>query len=106
MIADIIFRDETDFVFCFLGCVAWLGFRHANLTAGGEERVRILAIACVSFSLVFLSLPTVLAFFFCFFFLRSNAHTHINKEGANTLGKAERRQTAARFTQFLNYRFV
>ena len=76
-------------------------FPHAKLTAGGEGRVGILAIECVSFSLVFLSLPTVLAFF-----LQSNAHTNLNKEGANTLAKAERRQRAARFTQFLNYRFV
>ena len=75
-------------------------FPHAKLTAGGEGRVGILAIECVSFSLVFLSLPTVLAFFY------DQTLTLINKEGANTLGKAERRQRAARFTHFLNYRFV
>ena len=33
---DIILRDETDLVFCLLG--------YAKLTAGGEGRVRILAI--------------------------------------------------------------
>ena len=48
----------------FVSLAAWLGFRHAKLTAGGEGRVRILAIECVSFSLVFLSLPNALAFFY------------------------------------------
>ena len=38
---------------------AWLSFRHAKLTAGGEGRVRILAIECVSF----FPHPTALAFF-------------------------------------------
>ena len=32
------------------------------------------------------------------FFLRSHAHTHINKEGAKTRGKVEKRQRGARFT--------
>ena len=41
---------------------AWLSFRHAKLTAGGEGRVRILAIECVSFFLFFPH-PTALAFF-------------------------------------------
>ena len=39
---------------------AWLSFRHAKLTAGGEGRV--LAIECVSFFLFFPH-PTALAFF-------------------------------------------
>ena len=88
---DIIFRDETDLVICFLGCV-WLCFRHAKLTAGGEGRLRILAIECVSFSLFF-ALPTVLAFFF----LRSSVHTHINNEGArhSERPKGEREQFAS-----------
>ena len=84
----------------FVSLVAWLGFRNAKLTAGGEGRVRILAIECLSFCLFFS--PT----YRLRVFLRSNAHTHINKEGAKTRGKAERRQRAALFTQFLNYRFV
>ena len=43
----------------FVSLAAWLSFRHAKQTAGGEGRVRILAIECVSF----FSPPTVLAFF-------------------------------------------
>ena len=39
-------------------------------------------------------------------FSRSNAHTHTNKEGAKTRGKAERRQRAVRFTRFLDYRLM
>ena len=42
---------------------AWLSFRHAKLTVGGEGRVRILAIECVSFFLFFPH-PTALAFFY------------------------------------------
>ena len=87
----IIFRDETALVFCF---------RHSKLTAGREGRVRILAIECVFF-------------LFCFFFpsyrfsifSRSNAHTHINNEGAKTRRKAERRQRAVCFTRFLDKMF-
>ena len=78
----------------FVSLAAWLSFRHAKLTAGGEGRVRILAIECVSFFLFFPH-PTALAFF--------HAHTHTNKEGAKTNGKAERRQRAVRFTRFLDY---
>ena len=48
----------------FVSLTAWVGFWQVKLTAGGEGRVRILAVECVSFSLVFLSLPTVLAFYF------------------------------------------
>ena len=55
-----IFKDETDPVFCFLSCL--VKFLHAKLTDGGEERVRILAIECLSVFLFF-SLPTVLVFF-------------------------------------------
>ena len=47
----------------FVSLAAWLSFRHAKLTAGGEGRVRILAIECVSFFL-FPSHPTALAFFY------------------------------------------
>ena len=46
----------------FVSLAAWLSFLHAKLTAGGEERVRILAIECLSVSLFF-PLPTVLVFF-------------------------------------------
>ena len=81
---DIIFRDERELVFVSLA--AQLRFRHAKLT--GEGRVRILATECVSFSLLFFVSPS---YRFRFFFLPSNAHTHINKEGAETHRKAERR---------------
>ena len=43
----------------FVSLAAWLSFRQAKLTAGGEGRVRILAIECVSF----FPLPTALVFF-------------------------------------------
>ena len=42
----------------FVSLAAWLSFRHAKLTAGGEGRVRILLIECVSF----FPHPTALAF--------------------------------------------
>ena len=45
----------------FVSLAAWLSFRHAKLTAGGEGRVRILAIECVFFC--FFPLPTALVFF-------------------------------------------
>ena len=97
---DIIFSDETDLVqLYFVSLAAWLSFRHAKLTAGGEGRVRILAIEYVSF---FLFSPS----YRFSIFSRSNAHTHTNKEGAKTRGKAERRQRADRFTLFLDYRLM
>ena len=37
----------------FVSLAAWLSFLHAKLTAGGEERVRILAIECLSVFLFF-----------------------------------------------------
>ena len=77
----------------------WLSFGHAKLTAGGEGRVRILAIECVFFSFFFPSYRFSI-------FSRSNAHTHTNKEGAKTCGKAKRRQRAVRFTRFLDYRLM
>ena len=90
---DIIFRDEMDLVHVLLS------FRHAKLTAGGEGRVRSLAIECVFF---FFFSPS-----YSFSILsQSNAHTHTNKEGAKTRGKAERRQRAVRFTRFLDYRLM
>ena len=85
----------------FVSLAAWLRFRHAKLTAGGKGRVRTLAIECVSFFLFFFSSSYRFSIF-----LRSNAHTHTNKEGAKTGGKAERRQRAVRFTLFLDYRLM
>ena len=83
----------------FVSLAAWLSFRHAKLTAGGEGRVRILAIECVSFFLLFPGYRFSI-------FSQSNAHTHTNKEGAKTGGKAERRQRAVCFTRFLDYRLM
>ena len=37
----------------FVSLAAWLSFRHAKLTAGGEGQVQILAIDCVSFFFFF-----------------------------------------------------
>ena len=71
---DIIFRDEMDLVqLYFVSLAAWLSFRHAKLTAGGEGRVRILAVECVCFFLFF-PLPTALAFF-------AIKRTHSHKRG-------------------------
>ena len=42
----------------------------------------------------------------CFFVHFFAAHTHTNKEGAKTRGRAERRQRAVRFTRFLDYRLM
>ena len=84
----------------FVSLAAWLSFQHGEqLTAGGEMRGRILVIECVS---VFPFSPSSRFSVFS----RSNAHTHTNKEGAKTRGKAERRQRAVRFTRFLDYRLM
>ena len=76
---DIIFRDETDLVFCFLSCLVKFPALEAN---SWQTR----AIECVFFSFFF---PESYRFSI---FSWSNAHTHTNKEGPNTRGKAERRQ--------------
>ena len=57
----------------FVSLAVWLSFRHAKLTAGGEGRVRILAIECVSF---FFFSPS----YSFSIFSRSNALTRTNKE--------------------------
>ena len=49
---------KTDLLFCSLSCLVQFPALEA-ITAGGEGRVRILAIECVSF----FPLPTPLAFF-------------------------------------------
>ena len=89
-----------DLEFCFLGSVVRFPGREANSwrrRASSNPGNGV----CVFFSRF--SFPS---YRFSVLFLQSNAYTHINKEGANTLGKAERRQRAARFTTFLNCRFV
>ena len=83
---------EMKLILYFSSLAAWLSFRHR------EGRVQILAIECVSFSFCY-SLLTVLAFF------HDQTHTHANKEGGNTRGKAEKRQRAVRFTRFLDRMF-
>ena len=55
-------HSEMKLILYFVSLAAWLTFRHAKLTAGGERRVRILAIESLSFFLFFF-LPTALAFF-------------------------------------------
>ena len=90
---DIIFRDETDLVFCFLGCVVKFPSREAKKLA---EKGEFESWHCVSFFLFFL-----LSYRFSIF-SRSDANTHTNKEGANTCRKAERRQRAVRFTRLVD----
>ena len=96
---DIIFRDETDLVhvFCFFSCLVKFPAREANSwrrraspNPGNWVCVLFFFSPSYSFSI----------------FSRSNAHTHTNKEGAKTRGKAERRQRAVRFTWFLDYRLI
>ena len=91
---DIIFRNRI--LYFFFSLAAWLSFRHAKLTAGGEGRVPILAIECVFY--FFSPSYTVLAFF------HDQTHTLTQtRKVAKTRGKAERRQRAVRFTRFLDY---
>ena len=97
---DIIFRDETDLVFCFLSCLVKFPALEANSWQRRASSNSGNWVCLFFFCSFFFSLPTVLA---CF--SRSNAHTHTNKEGANTRGKAERRQRAVRFTRFLDKMF-
>ena len=94
-------HSEMKLILYFVSLAAWLTFRHAKLTAGGERRVRILAIESLSFFLFFFPSHRFSIF------SRSNSHTHTNKEGAKTHGRAERRQE--RFTsctRFLDYRLM
>ena len=95
---DIIFRDETDLVFCFFSCLVKFPAREANSwrrRASPNPGNWV----CVFFSFFSPSYRFSI-------FSRSNAHTHTNKEGAKTRGKAERRQRAVRFTRFLDYRLM
>ena len=97
---DIIFRDQIDLVFCFLSCVVTFPAREANIwrrraSSNPGNRVWL----CL-FSFFFLP-----SYRFSIF-SRSHAHTHTNKEGAKTHGKAESRQRAVRFTRFLEYRLM
>ena len=96
----IIFRDETDLVhvFCFFSCLVKFPAREANSwrrRASPNPGNWV----CVFFSFFTPS------YRFSIFSL-SNVHTHTNKEGAKTPGKAERRQRAVRFTWFLDYRLI
>ena len=96
---DIIFRDETALVFCSLSCLVKFPALEAN---SWQRRASSNPGNWVCLFL----------FLFCFFpsyrfsiFTRSNAHTHTNKEGAKTRGKAKRRQRGVRFTLFLDKMF-
>ena len=80
----------------FVSLAAWLSFLHAKMTAGGEERVRILAIECLS---VFVSLPNVLVFF--------HDQTHSHKQGRwEDTRKGQKETRAVHFTRFLEYRLM
>ena len=94
---DIIFRDETDLlhVLCFFSCLVKFPAREASSwrrRASPNPGNWV----CVFFS------PS----YHFSIFSRSNAHTHSNKEGSKTRGKAKRRQRAVRFTRFLDYRLM
>ena len=86
-----IFRDETDLVFFVLSCLVKFPTQR-RASSNPANRV------CLFFFLLFTSYRFSI-------FSRSNAHTHANKEGANTRGKAEKRQRAVRFTRFLDRMF-
>ena len=51
-----LFQTVGYLILYFVSLAAWLSFRHAKLTAGGEGQVQILA-------KILFPLPTVLAFF-------------------------------------------
>ena len=94
---DIIFRDETDLVFCFFSCLVKFPALEAN------SWKRRASLNPGNWVCLFFFFPPSYRFSI---FSRSNAHTHTNKEGAKTRGKAERRQRAVRFTRFLDYRLM
>ena len=88
---------KTDLVFCFLSCLVKIPAREANswrkrASSNPGNWVCVFFSFCSSYRFSIFS--------------RSNAHTHTNKEGAKTRGKAERRQRAVRFTRFLDYRLM
>ena len=82
-------------LFCILGCVVKFPAREAK-----SWWRRASSNLCNWMCLLFLFLISFLPYRFSIF-SRSNAHTHTNKEGAKTSGKAKRRQRSVRFTRFL-----
>ena len=95
---DIYSEMKTNLVFCFLSCPVKFPAREANSwrrRASSNSGNWV----CL-FSFLF---PPSCRFSI---FLRSNAHTHTNKEGAKRRVKAERRQRVVRFTRFLDYRLM
>ena len=87
---DIIFRDRTYRVFCFLGWVVKFRAREANSRWRSASSNPDLAIEFVFFFTFFLFFFSFLLFpsYFQYFFWRSNAHTYTNKGGG---GKGMRR---------------
>ena len=84
-------------ILCLVSLAAWLSLGHAKLTAGGEGRVRILAIECVSCFLFFFSLPTVLAFF------HDQTQTLTQTRKVRRPTERPKGDRVVRFTRFLDY---
>ena len=93
---DIIFRDETDLVFCFLSC--WVKF--PALEANSWRRRG--SSNPSNWVCVFVSLPPFLAFFHD----QTHTLTQTRKVQRHAKIKAKRRQKAVRFTRFLDYRLI
>ena len=93
---DIIFRDETDLVFCFLSC--WVKF--PALEANSWRRRG--SSNPGNWVCVFFSLPPFLAFFHD----QTHTLTQTRKVQRHAEIKAKRRQKAVRFTRFLDYRLI
>ena len=99
---DIIFRDETDLVFCFLSC--WVKFPALEANSwrrrGSSNPSNWV---CVFVSLFpFFPFPPFLAFFHD----QTHTLTQTRKVQRHAKIKAKRRQKAVRFTRFLDYRLI
>ena len=83
----------------FVSLAAWLSFRHAKLTAGGEGRVRILAIECVFFSFFFFPSSR-------FSIFHDQTHTLTQTRKVRRDAERPKGDRAVRFTRFLDYRLM
>ena len=103
---DIIFRDRTYRVFCFLGWVVKFRAREANSRWRSASSNPDLAIEFVFFFTFLLSFFSFLFFLPSFRIFHDQTHTLSIKGSATRREKAERRQRAIRFTRFVDYRLM
>ena len=104
---DIIFRDRTYRVFCFLGWVVKFRAREANSRWRSASSNPDLAIEFVYFFSFFLFFSFFSFLLLAFFHDQTHTGTHTIKGGAQRRGKVERRHwRAVRFTRFVDYRLM